>query len=65
MLHVKQDLTDPSKVLNYVDDLRDLKDRVSTEQARWLENECCILESKVHDLYTPFEFFIESALLAS
>ena len=47
-----KDISDPSKVLNYVDKLRELQDRVDAEQARWLENECSILESRVHETYT-------------
>ena len=64
MLHLKQDISDPSGVLNYVDNLRDLKDKLDAEQARWLEQECCILESRVHEKYTPFEFFLDAALIA-
>jgi len=61
---IHKDLSDPSKVLNYVDKLRELKDKVDSEQASWLENECNILESRVHDTYTPFEFFVEATLVA-
>lgn len=65
MLYIDKDIQDPSKVLNYVDELRELKDRIDPEQANWLENECCLLESRVHDRYTPFEFFLDAVALAS
>jgi len=65
MLYIDKDIRDPSRVLNYVDSLRELKDRVDPKQADWLENECCLLESRVHEAYTPFEFFIDAAILVS
>lgn len=51
----------PSEIFNKIDAVRDEYRTDMTSDAARILNRCDELESQVHSLYTPFQFFVDQA----